>query len=170
MINKFGYSFFLMIILLGCAHTHRINQKSRAEYYDQINQAADGKEGRIILVSGETFRAGKFRVASDSTSWINIGTWKKQTVPTSLVNTIEVKNPTQGAVEGCLITSLASGLIFPVVYFSIYGFEDQVGNLTPFSGFGVGAFIGSLAGMIITHQDKFIINNSAAPSAPKSNY
>lgn len=171
MINKYGCFVVLGLFILGCAHTHRSHKKPLAEYYDQINGAADAREGRIVLVSGESFQAGKFRVTSDSTSWITIGTWKKQTVPTTAVKEIVVKNSTQGAAEGSLIRGVSALVLVPVFFMIWLSGDDLEGNGSEGPGlFSVasGPLIGLIAGMVITHRDKFMMPDSAAAFNQKS--
>ncbi len=165
-------SIIVAAFVFGCAHTHRLDQRPPAAYFDEINKTAQNRKGQIALKSGQVFEGRNLLVASDSTSWLDAKAGDKQRVATSEIKTIVIKNYGKGGLEGL---GLGTAVGF------VAGFLLTVSADDPCSGcdrtsFGVliggifavpGGLVGGLTGAASGGKDRFIMPNTPAPSSNK---
>ncbi|MGH7457182.1 MAG: hypothetical protein ACRENG_37885 [bacterium] len=159
-------------LVIGCAHTHRLEQRPLPAYFDEINKTAQGRKGQIALKSGQVFEGRNLLVAADSASWFDAKTGNNQSVATSEINAIMIKSSGKRSGEGLgigILSGFASGFLLvmskadPCEGCNREGLAVIVGGI-----FAVpGGLIGGLTGAAIGSTDKFIMPNATEPSSNK---
>lgn len=164
-------SVIVAVFIVGCAHTHRLEQQPPAVYFDEINKTAQSRKGQIALNSGQACEGRNIHVASDSTSWLDAKAGNKQSVATAEINAIMIKSAGKGAGEGLgigILAGFASGfLLFMSAGEPCEGCRENLALV--FGGiFAVpGGFAGGLIGAAIGSKDKFIMPNATEQPSNK---
>ena len=151
------------IITSGCTHLRTFKT------YDDINTVSKDRKGQITLVNGRGYAGRDFHLAEDSTHWRDLSTNKAQSISTSQIREISVKNKGRGAWEGFGL-GLASGAALGAVIGLGSGSDPESGGFGPPSfsagdkALGYGIVFGGGAGLLgipigssTGSKDKFVL-------------
>lgn len=146
----------------ACSSIH-FNDHEQSDYYE-LNKKIAGKKGTITLVSGQKIEVKNIFFVPDSVSWIESELRIRQTVPTSEIQEIIIKDRGKGAIRG-LWMGFLGGLIGSLL-FQLAPLREcsscEPGIVKTFIlmvGGPAGGLLGLSFGAAICVTDKFILND-----------
>jgi len=155
----------LVIFTSSCTHIREYST------FDDINTATRDKKTEITLSDDQSLIVDRLQITPDSTFWRNPSGGNTESVPTSEVKSVVVRNRGRGALEGFGLGTLI-GFGVGVLIGLISGDDPGAGAGRIFSFtaeekagmFGIllgvpGGLLGLLAGASTGSKDKFIIED-----------
>ncbi len=119
----------LVLVLTGCTTVKTVDlsdstaeesvsvKGSRTVSYASVNKRAQRKKAHVRLADGRTLKVARLQVTRDSTSWLDSGTRRFETVATADIKEIRFVKHGKGALEG-----LGGGLLMGAAFGAILGF------------------------------------------------
>ncbi|NQT24007.1 hypothetical protein HQ585_01495 [candidate division KSB1 bacterium] len=167
---KVRFIVILLIIALVISITQCTHLKNFSTL-DEVNEAIAGKKATLTLFDKEKIVGKDVQVFPDSTVWSDSKLNKKQSIATSEINHIILRNHLRGALEGLWKGALIPGGIGFVIGLSdgddTSGFWRMTAGEKALMGFVLfgapGAVLGSLFGAANGSNNKYIINNEPPP-------
>jgi hypothetical protein len=111
---------WLLIITIflsaACSSTRFIEPTEPS--YGEVNKKLEGKKATITLMDNQERKGRNAHVTPDSTSWLDMGSGLRQTIPTPEVKQIVVINRRKNTLNGLLWGSIAGaslGLLYVVI-------------------------------------------------------
>ena len=166
---------------LGCSHTHFVTQEPVIGEYLEINKAAKGRKGEIILVSGDTFVGESIHVSFTLTSWTVPGTGTEKAVPTSDIREIVFLSHRNvglglglgvliGGTVGVAVGAYANGSSAEPRGFGLDDFrftDEQLVIIGGVLGAVAGGIVGLVAGAKTVSKDRFVLPELAEGSSQR---
>jgi len=144
--------------------------------YDDINTFSKDREGWIKLSTGGVIAGQDIQISSDSTLWREPDSNQRQSVATSQIREISIKNSGRGAWEGFGIGLLAGAVTGAVIGFASGDDPEQGLEILPLSlfqitaeqkaaigailGGGIGGLVGLPIGASTGSKDKFVLQEN----------
>jgi hypothetical protein len=156
------------ICLCGCSSTRVVNVTAAPGELKELNDAAAGKQSRIVLADGTTLMGSDLSMGPRETSWLQMGDESdRSTVATRELRTIRVARDSRAALQGGLLGALGGAVLG--VTLDTYSVtaptvsdgsgessEDWMGTAV---GAAVGALIGAMVGWLIGCEDVFVLRH-----------
>jgi hypothetical protein len=157
---------FSTFLLASCTHLRTFKT------YEDINTVSKDRKAQIILVNGRGYEGRDFHLAEDSTQWRDLNTNKAQSISTSEIREISIKNSGRGAWEGFGLGLLAGAATGAVIGFASgddpgangHGFETLFAHTAGEKALvydvvtgGGGGLLGVVIGSSTGSKDKFVL-------------
>jgi hypothetical protein len=146
-----------LILFSGCSTTSLVQTDHLTS--DELNKKINGKQGLIMLTKNGEIKAKNIQVDIDTTSYIDLKTQNRNSMPTSRIVQINIKKRGKGALQGLGIGFLSGACIGSILCIK-WGDETDVPCMLvvpPF--FGVFAMLPStLLGTLIGSTEKYILS------------
>ena len=147
--------------------------------YDDINTFSKDREGWIKLSTGGVIAGQDIQISSDSTLWREPDSNQRQSVATSQIREISIKNSGRGAWEGFgigLLAGAATGAVIgfasgddsgadgqellslPLSWFQVNA--EQKVTIGAILGGGIGGLVGLTIGASTGSKDKFVLQEN----------
>jgi hypothetical protein len=165
-----------IIIIALAVFTSRCTHLRQVQSFDEINKVAAGKPARVTLTDGRVLSGKGLQMATDSTSWLDSTTGRKQSIVTTEIDKVVIKKRGRGALEGLGMGVLAGAVIgfalgddppcepYPNDLFGIgqslcEGFRLSAGEKA-LAGAGGGGLWGMIIGAAVGSKDKFVLHEN----------